>query len=217
MCVFGNHKLNAYGANSFYSLRSSRTILRTISDVADRACGHGIVHCRIVHDMQTLRVHLRSPLPAHVYSGQCTAVDVSVGNELGLWQRSIYNNIITQHAHSTAAAMTHSQEQLADSNSEHEAKSADIVEGIPLVCTLRQCVDGVYTHTVSASATTAATASTTAGSCISQSSAAVTLTVVPARPVLSRNGRASFQVCIASALVSISLLYSILECCGVLQ
>jgi hypothetical protein len=150
--------------------------------------------------MQTLRVHLRTPLPAHMHSGQYTVVDVSVGNELGLWQRSIYDDLIAQHMHSTTpTATTHNDEQLAYDSSECEASTTYTVEGIPLLCTLRQCVDGVYTDT----ATTAATTVTTTTADTSHSKAAVTLTVVPERPALSRNGRASFKVCTCRPLLTV--------------
>jgi hypothetical protein len=142
--------------------------------------------------MQTLRVHLRSPLPAHIYSGQYTVVDVTVGNELGLWQRSVYDDLIAQRIHSTTTAVTqHKQEQSAYDSSECEASTVDAVEGIPLLCTLRQCVGGVYTDTAAAATTPAIAAADTHNS---HSKPAVSLTVVPTRPVLSRNGRASFQV-----------------------
>jgi hypothetical protein len=141
--------------------------------------------------MQTLRVHLRTPLPAHMHSGQSTVADVSVGNELGLWQRAIYDDLIAQHEHSTTpTATTHNDEQLAYDSNKCEASTTYTVEGIPLLCSLRQCVNGVYTDT----ATTATANATASAANTSHSKAAVTLTVVPERPVLSRNGRASFQV-----------------------
>ena len=46
-----------------------------------------------MHDQQQLRLHLRDPLPVALQLDAWTDVHVSLGNELGLWQRSAFQQL----------------------------------------------------------------------------------------------------------------------------